>query len=130
MTSEKKGGRVVRLQAESVKRIRAVDISPSGAVVTIRGKNAQGKSSVLDSIQYALGGKGAAPPRVIRDGETEAVVVLELEDLVVERRWSSNDRSTLEVRSKEGAKYSSPQAMLDRLVGDLSFDPLAFLRLK
>ncbi len=129
MSTEKKGGRVVRLQAESVKRIRAVDISPSGAVVTIRGNNAQGKSSVLDAIAYALGGKGLAPPKVIREGEQAAKVVLELEDLVVERRWTANDRSTLEVRSKEGAKYPSPQSLLDRLVGDLSFDPLAFLRL-
>ena len=130
MSTEKKGGRVVRLQAESVKRIRAVDITPAGAgVVTIRGNNAQGKSSVLDSIVYALGGKGVAPPKVIREGERAAKVVLELEDIIVERRWTANDRSTLEVRSKEGAKYPSPQSMLDRLVGDLSFDPLAFIRL-
>ncbi len=128
-TNEKKGGRVVRLVAESVKRIRAVDITPTGSVVTIRGNNAQGKSSVLDSILYALGGKGVAPPKVIREGQTEARIVLELEDLVVERRWTANDKSYLEVRSKDGAKYSSPQALLDRLVGDMSFDPLAFLRL-
>lgn len=129
-TTERKGGHVVRLVAENVKRLRAVDISPTSAAVVIRGNNAQGKTSVLDAIMLALGGKSVAPPKVIREGAPAARVVLELEDLVVERRWTANDRSTLEVRSKEGAKYSSPQAMLDRLVGDLSFDPLAFMRLR
>ena len=122
--------KIVRLEAANVKRLRAVEITPGGdPLVFIRGNNAQGKSSLLDAISYALGGKGTHPPRVIRDGETEAHVLLELDDLVVERRWTANDRSTVEVRSKAGAKYPSPQAMLDRLVGRLSFDPLAFMRL-
>lgn len=48
--------------------------------------------------------------------------------MVVERKWSTNDTSKLEVRSKDGARFPSPQAMLDKLVGRLSFDPLIFLR--
>jgi hypothetical protein len=35
-------------------------------------------------------------------------------------------KSTLIVANKAGAKYPSPQALLDRLVGRLAFDPLAF----
>jgi hypothetical protein len=120
--------RIVKLQSENVKRIKAVSIEPTGSMVTLKGKNRQGKTSILDSIQLALGGKGAHPPKVIRDGETSAKVVLELDDLIVERRWTGNDKSTLEVRSKEGAKFPSPQSMLDKLVGSLSFDPLAFMR--
>jgi len=33
------------------------------------------------------------------------------------------------VKNKEGASFSSPQAMLDELVGAISFDPLAFLKM-
>lgn len=120
--------KIIRLESENVKRLRAVEITPDGAIVTVRGRNAQGKTSVLDSIQLALGGKGAQPPRVIRDGETSAHVMLDLEDIVVERRWTSNDKSYLEVRGKDGLKVASPQGMLDKLTGTLSFDPLAFLR--
>lgn len=123
--------KILRLEAENIKRLKAVTIQPGdGGLVVIRGDNGQGKTSVLDSIAYALGGKSVQPPKVIRDGATEARVVLELDDITVERRWTSNDKSYLEVRSKDGAKFASPQTMLDSLVGRLSFDPLAFLRLE
>lgn len=41
------------------------------------------------------------------------------------RRWGPV-KSTLVVTSKDGARYPSPQATLDRLLGALTFDPLAF----
>lgn len=122
--------KIVELQSENVKRLKAVNIKPDGSLVVIKGNNGQGKTSVLDSIQLALGGGRAQPPKVIRDGEDGAQVVVDLGEIVVTRRWTSNEKSHLEVRSKEGAKYGSPQAMLDKLVGTLSFDPLAFMRLE
>lgn len=121
--------KIIRLEAENVKRLRAVSIKPEGSVVTIRGNNAEGKSSVLDSIMYAIGGRGTHPTRVIREGAQEAAILLDLGDLTVERRWSSNDRSVLEVRARDGSKVLSPQTMLDGLVGRLSFDPLEYLNL-
>lgn len=119
--------KIVKLEAENVKRLRAVSIEPDGSVVVVRGNNGQGKSSVLDSIAYALGGKSLQPAKVIRDGEKEAIVRVELDGLTIERKWASNDRSVLEVRAADGSKVSSPQTMLDSLVGRLSFDPLAYL---
>lgn len=123
--------KIVRLQAENVKRLKAVEISPDSGepLVVIGGENAQGKSSVLDSIQMALGGKDAIPARPVRDGEEKAKVVLELDDMTVERRFGKDGQSKVIVKSKEGAAFPSPQAMLDSLVGRLSFDPLEFVRL-
>ena len=122
--------RIVKLEAENVKRLRAVTITPDGAVVTIRGDNGAGKTSVLDSIEYALAGEKSHPAEPIRRGAEKARIVLETDDgLVVERRWTAKG-TYLEVRTKDGAKYSSPQKLLDGLVGRLSFDPLAFLREK
>lgn len=119
--------KIVKLQAENLKRLRAVEITPDGNTVVIAGRNGQGKTSVLDSIWFALGGGQAAKDtsRPIRDGETSATVTLDLGELKVTRTWTG-DRTALKVENADGAKYGSPQAMLDGLVGRLSFDPLAF----
>lgn len=122
--------RIISLTAENVKRLRAVEITPDGDVVIVAGRNAQGKTSVLDAIWFALGGGPAQRDTVrpIRDGETDAFAEVDLGDLVVTRTWSG-DKTTLAVRSGDGARYSSPQKMLDELVGRLSFDPLGFAQL-
>lgn len=119
--------RIIQLQAENVKRLRAVDITPTDDLVVIAGRNGQGKTSVLDAIMAALGGASAVKDmtRPIRDGEDSAYVVLDLGEYTVTRTWKG-DKTTLQVESKDGARYPSPQAMLDKLIGKLSFDPLAF----
>lgn len=120
--------KIVELRADNFKRLRAVEIRPGAGVQVISGRNAQGKSSVLDAVWAALGGKSASPDRPIRDGEKTARVTVDLGDYIVTRRWTADDKSTLVVESKDGAQYKSPQAMLDGLLGGLSFDPLAFMR--
>lgn len=122
--------KIIKLTAENVKRLRAVEITPDGTVQVITGRNAQGKTSVLDAIWLALGGGAASREtiRPIRDGEDHASVTLDLGDLIVTRTWTG-DKTALTVKAADGAKYSSPQSVLDSLVGRLSFDPLEFTRL-
>lgn len=120
--------RITRFEAENFKRLKAVDITPDENTVVIAGRNAQGKTSVLDGIWAALAGKSGSKElvRPIRDGESKARVVVELDDLVVERKWTPSG-STVTVSPKGGnARLNSPQAVLDKLIGSLSFDPLAF----
>lgn len=156
--------RVLRLQADNILRLVAVDITPQGNLVIVGGKNSAGKSSVLNAIAMALGGKDMCPSEPIRAGETEGKIVVTLDDLVVTRRFSRNrppcdcgvtnpgdvpiigddemhtascasltkwseTHSTLVVKNKEGAHYPTPQGMLDKLLGRLTFDPLAFARM-
>lgn len=120
--------KITRLTAENIKRIKAVEITPDGNLVVIGGRNAQGKTSVLDSITYALAGALSHPDRPIRDGQDKAKIVCELDDLIVTRTFTPKGGSLI-VSNKEGAKYASPQAMLDELTGKLTFDPLAFSRM-
>lgn len=122
--------KIIELTAENFKRLKAVDITPDEHMQVIGGRNAQGKTSVLDAIWSALGGRSAARgiSKPIRDGEAQASVRLDLGDLIVERTWKA-DKTTLVVTAADGAKYASPQAILDSLVGRLSFDPLEFTRL-
>lgn len=119
---------IVRLTAENVKRLKAVEITPAGQIVEITGKNAQGKTSVLDSIMYAMGGTSRLPDMPVRAGEKAAKIVVELGDLTVTRTITVDGGGSLNVSSKDGAKYPSPQKMLDKLTGKLCFDPLSFTR--
>ena len=50
--------KINKLEIENVKRIKAVKIEPTANGLTIvGGNNNQGKTSVLDSIAWALGGE-------------------------------------------------------------------------
>lgn len=121
--------KIIKLQAENVKKLKAIEYSPpqDDTAIVIGGRNAQGKTSLLDAIELALS-RQSRTKALIRTGEDTAEVRLTLDGLTVHRRWSENGRSTLTVTNEEGAAYRSPQGILDKLVGDLTFDPLAFSR--
>jgi energy-coupling factor transporter ATP-binding protein EcfA2 len=124
--------KIIEFRAERFKRLSAVEITPEGNTVIISGRNGQGKSSVLDAIWLALGGgnatKDSATTVPIKEGEKDAVVRLDLGDMVVTRKWTTSG-STLTVEGADGRKYSSPQTLLDTLVGTISFDPLSFAKM-
>lgn len=122
--------KIIELQAENVKRLRAVDITPDGTLQVIGGRNAQGKSSLIEGIWMALGGRKATKDttRPIRDGEDRAMVRLDLGDMVITRTWTPSG-SKLKVENTQGVPARSPQALLDNLIGRMSFDPLDFIRL-
>lgn len=122
--------RIVKLIAENIKKLKAVEISPDGDVVKITGRNAQGKTSVLDAILYALAGTKSIPAKPVRDGEDKGRIEIDLGDIVVERRFTAGgENSSLTVTSKEGGKLGSPQSVIDNLIGRLAFDPLEFMRM-
>lgn len=159
--SESKPLKIVKLTASNVKALHAIEVTPDGTLVTIGGKNGAGKSSVLDSIAYALGGTKLVPTEPIRSGQAEASIEVDLgDDIIVTRSFKrehpacdcaasgnaekpkqqevdahakncaaltwGQTRSALVVKNRAGATYPSPQALLDKLVGKLAFDPLAF----
>lgn len=121
--------KIISLSSENVKRLHAVEITPKGNVVVIGGRNGQGKSSVLDSIQYALGGDPDVSMPV-RKGEEKARVIVDLGDIVVRRTFTATGGTSLIVTDADGKKQATPQSILDRLVGRLTFDPLEFSRQK
>ena len=119
--------KIINLTAENVKKLKVVDITPADNFIQVTGPNGSGKTSVLDSIWWALGGKDGIQSVPIRTGAEKARIKLNLGSIVVERKFTAAG-TTLTVKNEEGAIYPSPQAMLDDLIGSLSFDPLAFAR--
>jgi len=129
------GKRILKLEACNVKRLKAIEITPAGNVVIIGGPNEAGKSSALDSIMYALGGAGTHAPQPVRNGEKKAVIKLDIggdagTELTVTKTISAKGSVQLVVEDAEGKPKSSPQGILDKLVGAISFDPSEFNRMK
>jgi hypothetical protein len=128
---------IINLQAENFRILKAIEISPEGNVVTIGGKNGQGKSSVLDAIWVALAGRSKAPPTPIRNGEQKCTIRLDLGDIVVTRTLNAPKEEgkpytdSVKVESADGSqRFNKPQIMLDELLGQIGFDPFAFVQKK
>ncbi|MBN9317978.1 MAG: AAA family ATPase [Devosia sp.] len=126
--------KIVSLRVDSFQRVKAVEIRPDGNVVRITGNNGEGKSSVLDAIWAALGGKKFVPEVPVHLGEKEAHIEIDLGDLQVTKiiRHRENDEplEMLVVKGKDGKKYANPQSVLNDLMGALTFDPLQFVKAK
>lgn len=121
---------IITLTARNVKRLKAVRITPDGNPVTvIGGRNAQGKSSVLDAIIYTLAGKRSEPKNVIRSGEEGASVVIDTEDFTISKRWTASG-GAVTITTRDGSKVSKPQDALDAIIGRVCLDPLEFARMK
>lgn len=125
---------IVRLLSENVKRIKAIEITPEGNVVELTGENGAGKTSVIDSIYYALTGKKVIPREPIRRGQDKAKIQVDMGELIITRGMTLQEdgsyTTTLTVETDTGMMAKSPQDMLKSIVGALTADPLAFIDLK
>jgi hypothetical protein len=126
--------RVNGLRIENYKRIKVVDITPEGGVVTIGGKNDQGKSSLLDAIFTAIKGRSANAPVPVRAGEEKATIRLDLGELIITRSFIVKEgkpyTDTLKVERANGDRPGNPQAILDALLGEIGFDPFEWAQKK
>lgn len=122
--------KVEQLEASAFKGVRHVNIRPGGLVVAITGRNAAGKSSVLDALQWALGGAKFAPDTPVRKGNAKAEVSVDLGELRITRSQTKAGSMSLNVTTRDGVPQKSPQALLDSLFAAVAFDPLAFVRAK
>lgn len=113
------------LELENVKRIKAVKIEPAKNGLTIvGGRNNQGKTSVLDSIAWALGGNKYKPSNAERTGSTippHLKIVLD-NGMIVERSGKSG---SLKVTDPSGNK--SGQQLLDSFIEQLALDLPKFM---
>ena len=117
--------KINKLEIENVKRIKAVKIEPTASGLTIvGGNNNQGKTSVLDSIAWALGGEKYRPSQPQREGSTipPTLHIVLNNGLVVERKGKN---SSLKVTDPSGNKGG--QQLLNELVEQLALDLPKFM---
>lgn len=117
--------KISSLELENVKRIRAIQLVPTpDGLTVIGGNNAQGKTSVLDAIAWALGGNKMKPEAPNRDGAANpARLHVELSNGIVVERAGKN--GALKVTDSRGLKGG--QALLDEFVGQLALDLPRFM---
>jgi len=134
---------LIGLEAENIKALKAVKLALKGkSLVVVGGNNAQGKTSLLDCIAIALGGKKAEPEEVIRRGESYGKIVVDLDEvdihpsrtdapigLKVTVVFTKKAGRKLILEAKDGFPFRSPQEIFDRFVSRLTFDPLEFIRM-
>ncbi len=123
--------KILHLAIKNLRAIKSFEIAVDPNVVMLNGKNGSGKSTVLDAVALAFrGGKMEAVRGMISHGEEKSEVVAVTEKWTVKRVFTKKSQR-LEVlgRDAEGnpLHYASQQAMLNSVLGDLSFDPLGFM---
>ena len=113
------------LEIENIKKVKAVKLEPSESGLTIiGGKNGQGKTSVLDSIAWTLGGESFRPSKAQREGSVippNLHIVLS-NGLVVERKGKNSD---LKVTDPSGRKAG--QQLLNEFVEQLALNLPKFM---
>ena len=117
--------KINKLEIENVKRIKAVKVEPSlNGLTIIGGKNNQGKTSVLDSIAWALGGERFKPSQATRQGSVipPTLHIVMNNGLVVERKGKN---STLKVTDPSGQKAG--QQLLNEFVEELALNLPKFM---
>lgn len=116
---------ITALEAENVKRIKAVAFAPSPTGLTlVGGNNNQGKTSVLDALAWALGGDRFRPDAAQRDGAiAPAHLKVTLSNGVVVERKGKN--ASLTVTDPTGRR--SGQQLLNAFVEPLALDLPRFM---
>lgn len=120
--------KIIGFELENVKRVALVRMAPAANGLTvIGGDNAEGKTSVLDGIVYALGGEKYRPGNFKREGAlADARIRIELSNgMIVERRGKN---AALHVSDPSGRR--SGQKLLDEFVEELALNLPKFLAMR
>lgn len=114
-----------KLEIENVKRIKAVKVEPLPTGLTvIGGNNNQGKTSVLDSIAWALGGNRFKPSKAAREGSVvpPSLKITMSNGLIVERKGKNSSLKVIDPNGNKGG-----QQLLDSFVEELAINLPKFM---
>jgi energy-coupling factor transporter ATP-binding protein EcfA2 len=137
--------KLLDLKIQNVKRISHASIQlPASGLILFTGRNAQGKSSLLDALGYLFEGKSAMAAEPIHAGKDKAIIEGRLTPPAEQVAKLKGDAGPITVRRTisrgedgfttrlqvEGMNYKTPQALLDSFLGAFTLDPLKFLSMK
>lgn len=117
--------KINKLEIENIKRVKAVRIEPTANGLTIiGGNNNQGKTSVLDSIAWALGGERYRPSEAQLRGSVipPSLHIVMNNGLIVERKGKNSSLKVTDPAGKKGG-----QQILNEFVEQLAIDLPKFM---
>lgn len=125
MEQEQKEMRVKRFTMENVKAVNLFDYEfPESGVITFGGGNNQGKTSIINGMQYTCGGEAFRPTNFKKD-DTDGEPLLRMEftnGIVAQRVGESADLKVFDETGK-----LSRQKLLDQYISKFALDLPRFL---
>jgi len=127
--------RVISLEAENVLRFKSVRVITKDELIEIKGENSAGKSSLINLIIMAFGGKKEFPDQVIRKGAKKGINKVKIDGdptlgippfTIVQTISEKSD--TTKIIPDEFLKGETPRSFLDKIKGKIGFDPWDFIK--
>lgn len=114
------------LNISNFQRVSAIKIEPTNNVIALFGKNANGKTSVLEAVETTLRPfNGRVTKRPIKDGTGRADIHIKLTDGTLLHQKFTPSGPTLAGKGPDGSKLG--QKDLDAAISALGVDALAFI---
>lgn len=124
--------KISKINIHNLLGIEDLEITPTGNIIEVSGRNGRGKSSVLESIKGALGISEYS--KLLRNGEESGQVTLDLGDMRLERKYTEKgDKLKLQGKVAGTDSYSNltaPAKILKGLFNPNSINPLSLLTAK
>lgn len=124
--------KIIGIKIKDVRKISILEMKLLKKGLTpIKGKNKQGKTTVIDSIMSLFSGKKSIPSDVIQHGKKRAEISAKLEDgndtYLIERVIKDNGQTALKVLKNGTEKVGKPETFVQSLINELTFDPRPFM---
>ncbi len=114
-----------KLHIKNFLGIQEVELKADGKWNVIKGKNGQGKTSILKAIEMAFKGKIGKDIQLIYGDEKKAEILIDTDQFSIQRTIT-NRTSELTIEDEKGFRMDKPQDYLNKIIGDFSFNPIEF----
>ena len=112
--------KVIGLQVERIGKLKAINMEfKENGITAIVGHNEQGKSTLLDTIAWLLGGDNFLKEDWIQHGSDRAAASINITGYKISKTIKGPDnKTTLQVTTTDGYPVAKPQTFLNQLVNE------------
>jgi len=116
--------RVTKIKIKNLFGVK--EYEADGKSVELVGENGVGKTSVIDSIKYALT-NASDRKYIVRNGQDEGEIIIETDSGLSIHRKARNDKRDYKMVKNNGQEVRSPEAFLRDIFVPLQLQPIEFM---